>query len=604
MIHLREKSIDVVPRLYLVGILMLLAFSILVGTLFRLQVLNEVIYRDKQDQQSVRRVRLPGIRGRIFDRNGICIADNRPIYNIAVFLEEIRARTKSDTVKCAVEMGEIISKSIGRENTITEAAVRKHWSGQLSLPLVLCSDLNDLELARWAELSSTLQGADVYVTISRTYPYGETFAHSLGYVGRGNMDKDKENPYHYYLPEQVGRAGIESKFDPILRGQAGGLLLRIDVTGYRHDNLSVRDPQPGSDLKLTLDLRIQQLAEKALGGEPGAMVVVDAQSGDILALANAPTFDLNSFLPRISSANWNSLRNNPDNPMFNRAVAGAYPPGSTFKPVVALAALKIKPSEGVIERYCDGVHRVGKATFRCWKRSGHGPVTLSDTLKYSCNDFMYQMAEELGPEPILAQAKAMGFGKKTGIPVGYESPGLLPSDAWKRKRDGFGWSDGDTANLSIGQGFLLATPLQMARVTACIGNGGSMYKMRLIKGVRPPNSDFFEERPEIKTTQMDWLPGSLAVVRDGMRRVIMDRDGTGRKARIAGWDAAGKTGTAEYGAKGSGKKRGWMIGWLPFDNPKYAVACVVDNAAGGGSTVGPKMHTLFEGLYELNHEEK
>jgi len=594
--HIRTLKKEYTARLYVLLGFMLAGMVLLLGVLFRLQVTDRLDYERRLERQSVRRVRIPGPRGRIFDRNGFCLADNRPACNIVVYLEELRQPTRRRTLDRVMEVLEAAGREIGVPPEVDRAAVERHIVQQLSLPLTIWSDVSREMLSCWAERASAYPGMDLQTGPMREYSYGRTLAHTLGYTGRADIPRE-ENPYHYYLPDVTGKAGLERVFDRFLSGEAGGRLLQIDVTGFRHRELAVRPAREGGDLRLTLDLPVQKAAERALGDDSGAVVVLNPNNGDVLAMASAPGFDLNDFIPAIPYERWNELRSDPDHPLLNRAVAGAYPPGSIFKPVVALAALQQKPAESQEVRTCRGAFRLGNRVFHCWNRSGHGPLTLRQAIESSCNVYMYEMALECGPELILANAAALGLGDKTGVEVDYEQAGVLPTAEWLAKNRRGSWTDGDTCNLSIGQGYLVTTPLQMAMVTATLANGGWLYKPRLVLASRASLEKNYVFMPVRNAGRMNWLPESLELVRLGMRDVIMSPHGTARTARVDGLVYAGKTGTAEIGVKGSGRKRGWMIAFAPYDDPQVAVAMVVDEADSGGSTVGPKMKKLMEGLF-------
>lgn len=607
MLKVRSQQGDFKRRILVASAVMVLSLLFLVGVLFRLQIVNELVYKQGQDRQSVRAVRLPSVRGQIFDRNALCMADNRPVYNLVIYPEEVRQRGWTATANHVLAISTNISAVIGRPIHLDYKAVINHMRGKLSMPLVLYDDLSESELARWAEQSFGMEGVDVLTAGARVYPFGATAAHALGYVRSDRQTNEVYSldwNFNYYVPDIVGKSGLEKAFDPFLQGKSGGRLMRINVAGYKYEELSYKPPTKGGDLKLSLDLEIQQLAEMALGDDPGAAVVIDPNNGDVLALVSSPTFDPNDFYPRLSSRVWNGLRDNSDHPMLNKAVGSSFPPGSTFKPITAMAALRMKPSESLERRNCSGVFRLGRSSMKCWawRTGGHGDICLEEALKYSCNVYMFEMALESGMQPIYDLAQEMGLGRKTGIEVDKELPGLLPSKEWKKSEIGQSWTDGDTCNMSIGQGFLLVTPLQMAMVASTLANGGSLYKPRLIKAMRQPGSDQFVETPVVVRHRMDWLPESLELVRRGMWGVVNASDGTAKQVRIDGWEVAGKTGTAQAGGS---KKNVWMIGFAPYHNPRYAVAMMVDrDGVSGGSTIGPKLHVLMQGLYELEQRRE
>jgi penicillin-binding protein 2 len=390
--------------------------------------------------------------------------------------------------------------------------------------------------------------------------------------------------------------GVERRFDGMLRGEAGGRLVRVDVSGFRHEDLAQRDPKSGSDLRLALDLRVQRLAEKALGGTPGALVVLDPRNGDVLAMVGEPGFDPNVFVPAISPAEWARIDGDERKPLVNRAMAEHYAPGSIFKPVVALAALENGLAHPGTTFHCPGYFDLGRARFNCWTRGQHGDLNMQEAIKHSCNVYFYRLGLQCGQEYIYHMASAMGLGRQTGISLPNEVPGRVPNAAWMRETRGHGWRAGDTCNFSIGQGDVAVTPLQMAVMCATLANGGHVYQPRLVLGVREPGAERFRPIPPHVANEMNWSATSLQVVRGGMRDVIMSERGTGKLARVPGVEMAGKTGTAEYGKKEEGKKRGWMIAFAPFDAPRYAVALVVDDAISGGVTAAPRIKQLMSGL--------
>ena len=601
MIRLRQTDRFFTPRIYLLAGAMIIAFLVLGIFLWRLQVAKVLQFENRQQIQSLRRVRLPGIRGKIYDRNGLCVADNRPLYSIALFLEDVRrAGPWSRTIDRAMETVDRVSKVTGLTPVINRDSVWKHIRLRLPLPLVLWNDVGPVQIARLAERGYDIPGVDIYTQATRSYPYSPYTSHLLGYVGRADADAMKgEENYSYYLPEMTGRAGLEKLFDPFLRGEAGGMLVQIDVTGYRHGELAHRAPKTGGDLRLTLDMEVQLLAHKALGTHRGAVVVLDPNNGDVLAMLSAPSFDANGFVPYINMADWKALSEDRNKPLLNRAVAGVYPPGSIFKPLVGLAATTVNPNAAHTVYDSPSVFHIGSRTVHTM---GHGEVDMRDALKFSANVYFFKTALACGPEPVIQQALAAGLGQKTGVEVEFERGGTIPDKKWQEDNK-TGWSDGDTCNLAIGQGYVAVTPIQMAMVTATIANGGYLYRPRMVQAYRAPGTIDYILNPVQRIGKMDWSEAALAVVHNGMHDVIMTKDGTGRRAAVEGFNFAGKTGTAEYGIKGEGSKHTWMIAFAPFDNPQYAVAMLVEDGDSGGQTVGPCMKILMEGLYEKMKRE-
>jgi penicillin-binding protein 2 len=591
-------------RLYAVMACMGIGFLVLTGTLFRLQVARVSQFESRQKIQSLRRVRLPGIRGKIYDRNGLCLADNRPTYSIALFPEEIRCSGAfSKTIDRAHEVMCEVAGITGLDPVLSREDIRKHINWYRPYPLILWRDVSAQAMARVAEQGTDIPGADIYVQATRTYPYGPQTAHLIGYAREAEPDPENEERYNYYLPEISGHAGLEKLFDPFLRGEAGAKLVQVDVAIYRHGELAVRSPKAGGDLRLTIDIDVQMLAQDALEGCRGAVVVLDPDNGDVLAMVSAPGFDSNLFVPYITTKDWNRLSEDPASPMLNRAVAGQYPPGSTFKPLVGLAAATADPSAPRTVYDCPGSLQVGNRAFHDWNPRGHGKLNMRQALEESANTYFFKTALHCGWRPIIEQARAVGLGQKTGVEVGFEEPGLVPDDQWKRSDGRGGWSDGDTCNLAIGQGYLLVTPVQMAMVTATIANGGWLYRPRLVQAYRPSEEKTFIDNPSRRVGKMAWPAEALNAVRGGMRDVVMSPKGTGRNAAVEGLVYAGKTGTAEYGRISEGKKHTWMIAFAPFDEPKYAVAFLIEDGVSGGTTVAPRMKILMEGLYEKMKRE-
>ena len=347
-----------------------------------------------------------------------------------------------------------------------------------------------------------------------------------------------------------------------------------------------REPRMGEDIRLTLDVKLQRLAETLLEGERGAVVVIDARNGDVLVLASSPTFDPSALR---SHSEYAQLKRDPHMPLFNRAIEGQYPPGSTFKPLVAIAALENAGIPASTHYECPGYFELGGVRFRCWRRSGHGSIGMRKSIEQSCNAYFCQLGLKCGYDRVYHMADSLGFGHRTGIALDLEMGGLLPDDNWKRRILKDGWRSGDTCNVSIGQGALLATPLQMALFAAAIGNGGYIYTPRIV-------SEPWEEGNLVQ--KMSWSEQTLATVRGGMRDVIHSDRGTGRRARIEGVLMAGKTGTAEYGPREQRKQHAWMIAFAPYKKVRYGVAIVLEDAMSGGRNAAPRVAKLMAGAFE------
>ncbi|MCX7819082.1 MAG: penicillin-binding protein 2 [Kiritimatiellae bacterium] len=575
-------------------VLALLALGTIEVALWRLQVSRGQNYRRDLARQSVRRVRVPGPRGCIYDRHGRLLADNRPSYGLVLYLEELRPRRRGEPLIPRI-LGTLdeVAAVIGLPPQVDTNDLRAHIRRRLPLPLPAWRDLPEAAIARWAEMGGRIGGADLSVEPVRVYPAGTNACHVIGYVSRADLSTLEEEPYHYHLSDMAGAAGIEKVYDSLLRGRAGVRLVRVDAAGYRYQDLGGTEPVPGADLRLTLDLDLQAAAESALGEHHGALVALDPSDGAILAMASRPAYDPGSFVPAISEADWERLQQDPARPLFNRAVAAAYAPGSTFKPIVAIAALQHGRISPATVFRCSGALTLGNARFRCWDTLGHGALDLAGAIRYSCNVYFFHAGLATGPDAIATTARAVGLGRPTEVDLDQEAAGLVPDPAWKRRAWRDAWRDGDTCNLSIGQGPITATPLQMAVVAAALANGGHRVTPHLLLAVRPAGTDEFQPSPVRPRQSLGWPAGALEAVRRGMRDVVMAEDGTGRRMRVAGMELAGKTGTAEYGPKREGRKRGWMIAFGPLPRPSLAVAMVVEDAVSGGTTVAPRLQQFF-----------
>lgn len=608
----RDRSSPVavhVWRLLLLWLAMLGLFGALVFRLWNLQVAQGMEYQRRLAKQSLRSVRLPGIRGRILDRNGERMADNRPSYGVSLYLEELRRPgSLQRTIEGVMDMLDRIAEAMDRPRQLGPQEVRQHLRRRTPLPMAAWRDLDEVAVSRFLERSSEFPGAELTVDPVRVYPNGKSACHLLGYVGRAEVPTASEGEealekFHYYLPEMAGKSGVERRLDGVLRANAGGKLeIQVDVAGFKFDEVSRRAPDKGSDVVLSVDERIQRAAEAALTGERGAVVVIDPRNGDVLALASSPEYDPNDFVPSISSAIWNRLLKDEGRPLFNRATGGEYAPGSTFKPVTLLAALHSGKVKTDTRFSCPGYFTMGSTRFRCWQHWGHGSLDLQSAIRYSCNVYLYHAALACGAEGVQEMARSVGFGRKTGISLDFERQGLVPDNEWKRRERRDGWRDGDTCNLSIGQGALLVTPLQLALFASALANGGTLWQPRLIRQIVPADGAVQEIAPAPAPDGPKWEARHIRVVREGMRDAVNAPDGSGKRAKLPHVTVAAKTGTAEYGIKGAGRKMTWMIAFAPFEEPRYALALLVEDGVSGGTTAAPRVNQLLARVFsEVEH---
>lgn len=550
-----------------------------------IQVVRQSEFATSQQRQSMRRVRLPGPRGCIWDRNGVLLAGNRPSYGVALFVEELRQPgPTSNTVTKVETVLEQLSRQLGLKRNLTREEIATHIRKRRPLPLIAWRDIDEHTMARWAEAPGPLPGVDVVAEPVRYYPDPALAAHVLGHVG--SLEPDFSESYDFYIPEMQGKSGMEQTLNDRLAGEAGGRLLEVDASGFTHREQSARNPRPGEDVVLTLDARIQKLAEAELVGGRGACVVLDPRNGNVLALASSPTFRIADLR---DLGRYRLLAADPDRPFINRAIAGMYPPGSTFKPLIAVTALENGRATPATVFDCPGYFALGGMRIQCWRTIGHGPLEMRKSIEQSCNTYFCNLGMQCGYPRIFHMAEAAGFGRQTGIELPHEAAGLLPDSAWKQRVRHEGWRPGDTANISIGQGYLLATPLQMAMFVGTIANGGRVYRPRLV--AERAEGDLLND--------MGWSAATLALVRGGMTDVVQSPTGTGKRAAIEGVTVAGKTGSAEYGPREQRKKYAWMTVFAPADAPRYAVAFVLEDAVSGGISTAPHIHNLLSGMFSL-----
>ena len=540
-------------------------------------------------RQSVRRVQVGGSRGRILDRQGRVLADNRPSASIVCHPSVFQRRTWEATVDEIETAVSNVARLIGCEVSLPRQSVRRHVNQSLAMPLAVWQDVDERVLARFCEQQRALPGFSVLETEERFYPQNALAAHLLGYVGRdrGELQAGDEK-FHFFVRELRGRAGIEHYYDSFLRGVSGERKVLVDARGFAIREWIVSEPRRGPDLRLTLDLSVQRAVERQLDGLRGACAVVDPRTGDVLAMASAPGFNPNDFVPVLSHERYSRYAEDPQKPLLNRACAGAYAPGSTFKPVVALAALTAGVPDD-LKYDCSGVFTLGTMELHCASRWGHGTMTLTDALMKSCNPYFCNLGLDIGTNAILRAAAAFGLGSKTGLDFGVDMSGTLPDADWKMRMYGEKWFQGDVVQMSIGQGMLLVSPLQMALVAGAIGTG---YRVtpHLKEGIVPLR------------TPLPFAPEHLQIVREGMRRVVA---GDGLYNRGTGWrggagvavPVSGKTGTAEIGRGATRRKNTWFIAYAPSDAPRLAVALIVENGESGGGTAAPRVAEILKAVF-------
>jgi penicillin-binding protein 2 len=536
---------------------------------------------------------IPPTRGEIFDRNGVRLAENVPSYRIVMVREDA-----GDVDAVMARLSQIIDIDL----ETFERALEEIKRSAPFLPVTIVDNVSWDEVSKVSVNAPALPGITPEVGLTRVYPRGSDFAHVVGRVGRvSQKDLDAlENPDQVLrIPRfQIGKINVEARAEDVLRGTAGTKQVEVNATGRVMRELDRREGQSGADLQLTLDSKLQGYVQARLGGESAAVVIIDCESGDLAAIASAPSYDPNLFIGGISSANYDPLLNSKFRPLVNKTVQGAYPPGSTFKMMTAMAALEeglIGPDDTV---YCPGHLEVAGRKFHCWKRAGHGWVDLENSLKQSCDVYYYDLALKVGIEKISAMANRFGLGIRHDLALSSVNSGLTPTKEWKRTVRGADWVIGDTVNASIGQGFMLASPLQLAVMSARIATGRQVMP-RLIKSVDGV------EQPSGGGGPLEMNDTNLREMRRAMYEVVNNRRGTGYRSRIIAedWRMAGKTGTSQVrnittAERARGVTRNADLPWerrdhalfvafAPYDKPRYAVSVLVEHGGGGSTAAAP-----------------
>jgi penicillin-binding protein 2 len=545
---------------------------------------------------------VPGPRGQITDRNGVPLAQNRLSYNLAINFPTPLDFSDAQALSFAREKIDKAEKLIGRRLKISDEAVLRHYRNRGIMPLEIAQNLSPSE---YEEIKDNLpSGIIVRPVYVRIYPKGKIAGQIIGYTGKTGRNPDGIVDNHETLwPETEGREGLEQTFNQMLTGKHGEYKLTFDKDGQKTSERLVTPPEPGYNVVTTLDVRLQELAEKALEAKAkrGAIVIVDPNSGDVLALASWPTYDPNLFVPSISAEQLQALQNDPDIPLLPRAYRSAYPPGSTFKVAVGIAALETGAVRADDQFNCVPAIQIGNVTFHNWKKGDRGSLNFVQALTESCDTWFYQVGIKTGAQPIIDWALKLGFGAKCGIPLRGEAEGRVPNDEYMKATHGRKLLNGDIANLSIGQGDLLVTPLQMAQSMGIVANGGTFYQTRLVQQVQTFDNEIVTAYQVRAKRTLDLLSETRDQLRIGMIDAVNGRGGTGHQASLDNVEVAGKTGTAQWGPKNKERTAAWFAGFLPADQPQYAFAALYEGDVGsnvhGGSSAAPMIADVFKEIY-------
>jgi penicillin-binding protein 2 len=588
-------------RAFLLGGVQAGSFLVLASRLTQIQLLDAETYGVKAEQNRVSERLLPPIRGRLLDRNGRPMASNEDSYQVVLIPE------MADDPEAVLAF---LEKTLNIPNGTMSSVRRKLITQSGFLPLVVRDNLNWTELALLEMHATNISGVQVDKVRTRSYPYGASAAHVTGYVGaisEKDIAKDKTGDPVLRIPEaRIGKAGLERSHEDTLRGRPGLRKLEVDAHGRVLRTLYENDGQFGEDFESSIDSELQAFAFRRLGEESGSVVVMNCMTGELLALTTAPCYDPAAFYFGMPPALWRELNGNPKAPLLNKPIAGQYAPGSTFKMITALAALRsgINPQMTV---HCSGAYPLGSHVFHCWKKEGHGTMNLHSGLAHSCDVYFYDIARRVGIDAIAEAAFILGLGQKTGIEIEGEKSGLIPTERWKRRRHRAGWTTGESLNAGIGQGYILTTPLQLAVMAARLASGTS---------IMPRLSRVSEKNPAGSVAPLPIDPQHLSLIRSAMYTVVNSAGGTAYGARLkeGSFSMAGKTGTAQVrritmeersGGVRKNEELPWhlrdhalFVAYAPAEAPKYAISVIVEHGGSGSKVAAPIARDVLGYLYE------
>lgn len=560
------------------------SFFIILARLWFLQVAQADPLRELAESNRLRQVNFSGFRGDIYDRNGVLLVTSRPSFDVDIIREDI-----ADLDSLLAKLGKIIKLDIANTK-------KKLYAAQAFVPVTIALDVLRDQAGQIEEQKFDLPGVSLSVRPIRIYRYGSLAAHLVGYLGEISRKQLKDPILKgYKRGDIVGKSGVEKSFEPILRGAEGKKIIEVDATGRELRTIKRVEAGVGKDLYLSLDFETQKKAEELMEGLQGAIVAMKPATGEVLAFVSSPSFDLNEFAYGVEPSYWRDLLKNEHHPLNNRPIQGLYAPASTYKIIVALAALEEEVIDTKTKVLCEGYFKLGRRYYRCWNRRGHGYISLHRAIAQSCDIYFYELGLKLGVNKIAEWAKKFGLGSITGIALDHERSGLIPTKDWKRKVKKREWILGETLSVAIGQGFNLVTPLQMSTVISTVANGGYIVQPRLLKV-----SDEQSKDPEsLGRRELDVKKENLDIINWGLYEVVNSRHGTGARSGLIGVKVAGKTGTSQVVTKRSDDYRkfedipvrlrdhAWFVGYAPYSNPEIAVTVILEHAGSGGIAAAP-----------------
>ncbi|MCK9554328.1 penicillin-binding protein 2 [bacterium] len=574
------------PRLRIIAVLGLILALVLMIKLFIIQVVDYPKYSEYSANNRIRIIRTMPLRGNIYDRNGRLLADNRPSYNVCLVEEDIKDKDKTMY---------FLEQALGLDKDYVRKKL-KEYRWRPYTPVVIKRDIQEKEVAQIEENRLDLPGVIVERIPARNYVYSNAGSSLIGYVGKISRDEYERNKDKgYSADDMTGITGLEKEYERYLRGEKGGMQVQVDSRGYRDKILKSHPSSRGYDIYTSIDIDLQKDVENIMSGVKGAAIALDPRNGEVLALSSKPDFDPNVFSGFVEQEEIDLIIKSKDLPLLNRAIGGMYPPGSVFKVVIALASLDRPDFSANTKHHCPGSFSFGDRVFNCWEKRGHGYVDLTDAIKYSCNIYFYNEGLNCGVDRIIETAENYGYGQKTGIDIYGEVSPDLPGAEWKKEKFGQNWYSGDTVNLSIGQGYILTTPLQSAVFLSAVANGGKVYRPRVALSVVKHNTgDKIKEFLPFEKSAFPISEKKHKMIKDSMWRVVNETHGTGTAAAAPGFDVCGKTGTAQAGSG----THAWFGGFAPRDNPEIVVVVLIEGGESGGHSAAPLAGRIFKSYYE------
>ena len=603
-VYSREGVDGAISRLFIFSAIVVIGAIVILSRLWYLQILNGDDYRQKSENNRIRIRPLLAGRGIIVDRFGNIMVDNRPAFDVFLLRED--AGNLKEVIKNVSGIinarPEDIETSLRRESPVRPVRIKK--------------DIDRETLATLLTNKLDLPGIMVSIEPKRSYPYGNLGSHLFGHIGEVTEKQLSDSSYSVYrMGSIIGKSGLELKYETYLKGVDGGKYVEVDASGRELAVLKEAESSPGNNLITTIDLEFQKAAEEAFKDKAGAVIAMDPRNGEILAMISSPSYNPDMFSGPLEAGEWSRLINDPLKPLQNRAIQGQYPPGSTYKTLVAAAALE----EGVITKdttfHCNGSYKFGNRSYRCWNKNGHGTVSLHRAIVESCDVYFYQVGLKLGIDKIASYARKFGLGAPTGIELSDEKAGNVPDKAWRKKRFGAPWIEGETLSCAIGQGFNLVTPLQLLTAYAALANGGTFYQPHLAKAVAGPDGKILKTFQAEAKNKLVLSPETVSLLKDALQGVVNEPGGTARSARLDDIKVGGKTGTTQVVTMRADKRvRGqdlpyefrdhaWFASFAPVEEPRIALVVFIEHSGySGGHAAAPIAGKILKSFFDLEKQ--